>query len=56
MWSVVELHVDQIKLDALDDVVHDIRGNKTLWRAGDNVVASIPCQLCLLHEVAKGLN
>ena len=56
LWGVVELHIDQIKLGALNHVVHDIRGDKTLWGARDNIFTSVPAQFRLLHEVAKGVN
>ena len=56
LWCVVQLQVNQIKLDALDHAVHNILGNETLWRPGDNVIARIPCCLCLLHEAAEGVN
>lgn len=56
LWSVIELHVNEIELGTLNHVIHDIRGNNTLWGAGDNVFTSVPCFLCLLHEVAEGAN
>lgn len=56
MWSVIKLDVNEIELDTLNHVIHDIRGNKTLWGAGDNVFPSVSFRLCLLHEVAEHAN